>query len=142
MKKIIALILTLCSVSTAFAAPNLVLNGFRPKNILGTIKITKGTNAFYKMDLYFQVSDESQEFKSHTESKAAYHPFFDKTYIVNESTATPIGKIVKAEAKLIVQSCSTKEFTNCSIVKQEYLNLEITDSDITGIIPNQIDVTL
>ncbi|MBP6918956.1 MAG: hypothetical protein KBB94_08575 [Legionellaceae bacterium] len=142
MKKISTLFLALFSVSTAFAAPNLVLKPFNQNNSLGTIKIIKGTNAFYKIDLYFMVADESNEFESHIETQGAYHPFLDKRYIVNQPTSTPIGKIIRSEAKLIVQSCSTKSFTECSVVKQEYLNLDVNESDITGIIPNQIEVTL
>lgn len=141
MKKIF-LTLSLLGLSTAWAAPNLVIKPFNQGNSLAVVKIAKGMNSFYKMDLYFSVSDGDHKFSSHSETKAAFHPFFDKSYIVNQPSATPVGDIVKTEAKLIVQSCTNKDFDSCTIVKEEYLNIEIVDNDIKAITPKHIDVIL
>lgn len=143
MKKLMFTSLVLYSLSTAWAAPNLELVAMkRNEPTLATIKINKGTHAFYKIDFHFMITDGAKEFKSHASTKGAYHPFFDKSYIINRPDSVPIGNIVKAEAKLIVQSCPTKEFQSCAVVKEEYLHLDIVDKQIVGIIPNQIDVTL
>ncbi len=143
MKKLIIMFLGMFHVGMVWAIPTLEFRAFKgAEPVLGTIKVVKGTNAYYKMDLYLTITDGSLEYKSHIDSKSAYHPFLDKTYIVSRLNPAPMGAIVKAEAQLIIQSCLTKEFQSCSVVKQEYLNLDIADNKIVGIIPNQIDVTL
>lgn len=142
MKKITLLLLSVLVCSNVWAAPSLTIKAFKQGHVLATIRVTKSMNAFYKTDLYFTLQDNEHEFSSHGESKAIYHPFFANSYIVNEPTSTPINSIVKAEAKLIIQSCTSKECDSCSIVKEEYLNLDIVDNDIKAITPNIIDVVI
>lgn len=142
MKKILLILLSGLVCSNVWAAPSLTIKAFRQGNVLATIMVTKSMNAFYKTDLYFTLQDNEHEFSTHTSSTAAYHPFFANAYILNAPTNTPINTIVKAEAKLIIQSCTSKEFDSCTIVKEEYLNLEIADNDIKAITPNIIDVVI
>lgn len=143
MKKIIFSTLFLSQMVLASSASNLSLLPYSNGKVLGTIKLNHlpSASGYFKIDLLFTSSDAlghgSRVFQS---MNGAYNTYFNKVYLVDRPSESPIVTFSSVNADITFQTCTDKSYSSCSVIDKHDFKIDYVGNTITGIFPTMFDI--
>lgn len=145
-KTITATLCLLCitaSVSVS-ASSSLKLMPIKMGKVLGTIKLNHNGPAagYHKITLNYTITDGNTQISGKSTLTGAYSTYFNTDYILDEPRDSEIEVITSATADITFETCTDKSYNSCSIIGHHNLKIDYTGNTITGIFPNNFNITV
>lgn len=143
-KTIITSLCLLSIVTSVSASSSLTVMPVKMGTVLGTIKLNHNgpTAGYHKITLNYTIADAKTQISGKSTLTGTYSTYFNTDYILDQPRESAIEVITSATADITFEACSDKSYNSCSIIGHHSLKIDYNGNTITGIFPNNFNITV